>query len=49
MAYLFAQREVEGRRAFAPSRSNEYKWTSRIRSAAKPHGIECAKIEFRSI
>lgn len=25
---------------------NEYKWTSRIRRAAKPHGIECAKIEF---
>jgi transposase len=25
---------------------SEYKWTSRIRRAAKPHGIECAKIEF---
>ena len=28
-------------------RLTEYKWTSRIRRAAKPHGIKCAKIEFQ--
>jgi hypothetical protein len=50
----YAQRAAKGRAEGASQRPeganlSEYKWTSRIRSAAKPHGIECAKIEFRSI